>query len=132
MQTGLREVSATHERVLHRELIDRPVVQIALAKPPEECVPEPESHHATPGDRWLDTEYQTALVLARLLNREFLGDAMPIAYPNLGPEVFSVFYGCPIEFGDFGTSWTLPNLHRLEPGRSAPAGLEQPLSQEAT
>jgi hypothetical protein len=95
----------------HRELIDRPVVQIALAKPLDQRVPEPESRHATPAERWLDTEYQTALALARLSNREFLGDAMPIAYPNLGPEVFSSFYGCPIEFGDFGTSWTRPNLH---------------------
>ncbi len=33
----------------HRELIDRPVVQIALAKPLDQCVPEPESRHATPG-----------------------------------------------------------------------------------
>ncbi len=95
----------------HRELIDRPVVQITLAKPPEQCIPEPESRHPTTAARWLDTEYQIELAVARLSNREFLGDAMPIAYPNLGPEVFSALYGCPIEFGDYGTSWTRPILH---------------------
>ncbi len=94
----------------HRELIDRPVVQVTIEKPPEQRVPEPESRHPTPVARWLDTEYQTELALAMLSNREFLGDAMPIAYPNLGPEVFSAMYGCPIEFGDYGTSWTRPIL----------------------
>jgi hypothetical protein len=92
------------------ELIDRPVVQFGLSKPADECVPLPVSGHATPADRWLDTEYQTELKLAQLSNREFLGDSMPVAYPNLGPEVFSSFYGCPIHFGDYGTSWTEPIL----------------------
>lgn len=95
----------------HRELIDRPVVQFSLLKPPEKRVPLPPSHHATPAERWLDTEYQTALAVANLSNHEFLGDTLPVAYPNLGPEVFSAFYGCPIHFGDYGTSWTDPILH---------------------
>jgi hypothetical protein len=92
------------------ELIDRPVVQFGLAKPPQECVSLPVSNHATPADRWLDTGYQAELKLAQLSNHEFLGDSMPVAFPNLGPEVFSSFYGCPIHFGDYGTSWTEPIL----------------------
>jgi hypothetical protein len=93
-----------------RELIDRPVVQFGLLKPAEERVPLPLSNHATPTDRWLDSEYQGELKLTQLSNHEFLGDAMPVAWPNLGPEVFSSFYGCPIHFGDYGTSWTEPIL----------------------
>ncbi len=93
-----------------RELIDRPVVQFTLAKPLEAQVPIPSSRHATPGERWLDAEYQAELHLALLANQEFLGDTMPVAYPNLGPEIFSAFYGCPIHFGDYGTSWTEPIL----------------------
>ncbi|MBN1642685.1 MAG: hypothetical protein JXA09_15730 [Anaerolineae bacterium] len=93
-----------------RELIDRPVVQFSVAKPPEACVPLPLSGHASPEERWLDAEYQAELKLAQLRNRVYMGDAMPIAWPNLGPEVFSSFYGCPIRFGDFGTSWTEPIL----------------------
>ena len=94
-----------------RELIDRPVVQFSLLKPPEERVPLPPSHHAAPAARWLDAEYQAELALATLSNQEFLGDSMPVAWPNLGPEVLAAFYGCPIHFGDYGTSWSEPILH---------------------
>ena len=97
-----------------RELIDRPVVQFLVPKPPEEGVPEPPSGHHTPADRWLDAGYQAELTLARLSNLEFLGDTLPVAYPNLGPELFSAFYGCPIHFGDYGTSWTDPILDDWE------------------
>jgi hypothetical protein len=93
-----------------RELIDRPLVMFALPRPQEEWVPVPESGHATPADRWLDVEYQTELAVAMLSNHEFLGDTLPIAFPNLGPELFSAFYGCPMHFGDYGTSWTDPIL----------------------
>jgi hypothetical protein len=94
-----------------RELIDRPVVQFGLARPPDECVPLPQSHHVTSAERWLDAQYQAELKLATLSNQEFLGDTMPVAYPNLGPEVFAGLYGCPIHFGDYGTSWSEPILH---------------------
>ena len=97
-----------------RELIDRPVVQFSLAKPPEERVPLPPSGHATPAERWLDAEYQAERWLAALSNQEFLGDTLPVAYPNLGPEVFAAFYGCPLHFGDYGTSWSEPILHDWE------------------
>lgn len=93
-----------------RELIDRPVVQFHLAKPKETQIPLPLTEHATPEDRWLDIEYQVQWHSANLANQLFLGDSMPVAYPNLGPEVLSGCYGCPIHFGDFGTSWTDPIL----------------------
>jgi hypothetical protein len=94
-----------------RELIDRPVVQFGLARPPAEQVPLPPSHHATPAERWLDAGYQAEFQLAILSNQEFLGDTMPVAWPNLGPEIFAALYGCPIHFGDYGTSWSEPILH---------------------
>ena len=93
------------------ELIDRPVVQFTQPKPLDQQVPLPVSDHATPADRWLDAEFQTESHVARLSNQEFLGDTLPIAYPNLGPEVFSALYGCPMHFGDYGTSWSDPILH---------------------
>lgn len=92
------------------ELIDRPVTMFWLEKPLHERIPLPESDHATAAERWLDAEYQARLALAILSNREFVGDTLPVAYPNLGPEVFASFYGCPIHFGDYGTSWTEPVL----------------------
>ena len=92
------------------ELIDRPVVQFYLSKPKDRCVPVPTSTHKTAAECWMDAEYQAELALAQLQNQEFLGDSMPVAFPNLGPEVFSAFYGCPLIFGDYGTSWSEPIL----------------------
>ena len=71
----------------------------------------PPARHPTPADRWLDARDQAELALADLANQEFLGDTMPVAWPNLGPEVFAAFYGCPLHFGDYGTSWSEPILH---------------------
>lgn len=98
------------EAFWERELLDRPLVQFGLAKPREERVPLPASHHPDPAARWLDTQYQTELKAATLANHEFMGDTLPIAYPNLGPEIFASFYGCTLDYGDYGTSWSDPIL----------------------
>ena len=92
------------------EVLDRPITVFGLAKPPSERIPLPVSHHLNPAERWMDAEYQAELALTSLSNQEFLGDSLPIAFPNLGPEILSVLYGCPVHFGDFGTSWTDPIL----------------------
>lgn len=93
------------------EVLDRPVVSMGVMRPPDQLAPLPASHHAMPAARWTDAQYQAELALASLSNQEFLAETLPIAYPNLGPEIFSAFYGCPLNFGDYGTSWTEPVLH---------------------
>ena len=98
------------EAFWEREILDRPVVQFTLYKPEEERLPLPVSGHATPAERWLDAGYQAEWALADLSNQLFLGDTLPVAWPNLGPDVLASFYGCPLEFGDYGTSWSRPIL----------------------
>jgi hypothetical protein len=99
------------EAFWQRDVLDHPLAQFpSVGKPPEKCVPLPPSHHATADDRWLDVDYQVALVNAQLTNSEFIGDTLPVAMPNLGPEIFSAFYGCPMHFSDYGTSWSDPIL----------------------
>jgi hypothetical protein len=99
------------EAFWQREVVDRPLAQfLPLNKPAEQCILLPESHHSTPDERWMDVDYQVALISAQLVNTEFVGDTLPVAVPNLGPEIFSSFYGCPLHFGDFGTSWSDPIL----------------------
>jgi len=94
-----------------REVLDRPLTMFTIARPLEEQIALPPSHHVSPSERWLDAAYQAESALARLSNIDFtIGDALPIAYPNLGPEIFSAFYGCPVHFSDWGTSWTDPIL----------------------
>ncbi len=92
----------------HCEIIDRPVVAMTLPKP-ELLMPWPSPNHATLRKRWMDAEYAAEMALASVVNTEFLGDALPHAYPNLGPEVFSAFFGCELEFGEH-TSWSIPML----------------------
>ncbi len=99
------------EAFWHCELIDRPVVQMGISKPAEEQIPLPASHHPSPRLRWMDALYQAELALANLSNQYFLGDTLPTTYPNLGPDVFPALYGCELEFGDYGTSWSVPILH---------------------
>lgn len=102
---------ARMEAFWEHQVTDRPLVSFSLSKPYDQQVALPPSHHPTSDARWLDADYQAELALARLSNLEFLGDSLPVAFPNLGPEVFSALYGSPIHFGDFGTSWTDPILH---------------------
>ena len=92
-------------------VLDRPVTQFYLEKPKHEQIALPAAGHASIRDRWMDVDYQARLTLAQFSNRLFLGDSLPAAFPNLGPEILAAFYGCPIEFGDYGTSWTDPILH---------------------
>lgn len=99
------------EAFWERSVLDRPLVQFGLARPFDEQTPPPLSTHATARERWLDAEFQAHWHLTILSNREYLGDTLPVAFPNLGPELFAAFYGCPLHFGDYGTSWTDPILH---------------------
>lgn len=111
LKPDYEQVRQRIEAFWHQELIDRPVTMMTLARPPDEQVDWPASHHTSPAERWMDAQYQAELALVNLSNTEFLGDALPIVFPNLGPEVFSAFYGCEMHFGDYGTSWSDPNLH---------------------
>ena len=98
------------EAFWENDLLDRPLVSIPVPKPINEQVEQPVSNHVSCEDRWMDAQFQAESALATLSNTQFLGDALPIVYPNLGPEVFSSFYGCTLHFGDYGTSWSDPCL----------------------
>ncbi len=58
----------------------------------------PQKEHATIRERWMDTEHLVARTEARLQNVVHFADSLPKTYPNLGPEVFSAFYGCEMEY----------------------------------
>jgi hypothetical protein len=91
-------------------VIDRPVASIAFSAP-NPLYPRPASRpFASRKDRWLDPEYQAEQAVWRVMNTAYCGDALPAAYPNLGPEVFSAYYGQEMEYGEH-TSWSIPCLH---------------------
>jgi hypothetical protein len=91
-------------------IVDRPLVSIGFPRPEAARVPWPGKTHASLRDRWMDTEYAVACAEANLRNTVHFADQLPIAFPNLGPEVFSAFYGCEMEYGEH-TAWSKPILH---------------------
>ncbi len=95
-------------------VIDRPLAGITVPKPAGERMSVPVSRHATERDRWMDTDFVVATLSAHLGNTHFLGEALPVAMPNLGPDVFAALYGCPLTFGET-TSWSEPILDDLSP-----------------
>ncbi len=92
-----------------RQILDRPVVAMTVRRPEPVRVLPPPPAYASPRERWLDTGRRVEEAVAHVLNHEYLGDALPHVRPNLGPEVFSAFWGCELEFGET-TSWSIPNL----------------------
>lgn len=92
-----------------RQLIDRPVVIFTLPRPePRRPWPTPRPW-PTLRDRWWDAEWLVECALAHTGNTEYWGDALPQAWPNLGPEVFACFFGAEMEYGE-STSWSIPFL----------------------
>jgi len=92
-----------------REIIDRPVVVIEVPENNPDYPAAAEKDFATMRERWLDAEYQAELALHNVMNKAYLGDALPMAWPNLGPEVFSAYFGMEMEYGP-KTTWGIPNL----------------------
>jgi hypothetical protein len=91
-----------------RAILDRPVVVARLPKA-SLVRPWPKRSYPTERARWMDVDYVVACALADVANHDYLGDALPTAWPNLGPEVFSAFFGTELEYGP-DTSWSVPNL----------------------
>ncbi len=88
-------------------VIDRPVVSMVYFGS-EMPAPWPaDREYAAQKDRWLDTERVVEEAVANALNMDYMGDALPYAWPNLGPEVFSAFFGLEMEY-TADTSWAVP------------------------
>jgi hypothetical protein len=90
-----------------RELVDRPVVVFSLPRDKHVVEPPPEKHWPIHRDRWLDFDHRAEKARAGCLNRDYWGDALPMAMPNLGPDTFCGFFGAELEFAE-STSWSHP------------------------
>lgn len=60
-------------------------------------------------DRWWDTNYQIELFEHQLKHSVFNAETFPIFWPNLGPEVYTAFYGVELEYKEV-TSYSIPNV----------------------
>ncbi len=91
-------------------VLDRPVVFLQWPKSSPLQAQPVERDCASQRERWLDTERVVAEAVATAANTEYGGDALPFAWPNLGPEVFSAFFGLEMTFTE-NTSWAKPIIH---------------------
>jgi hypothetical protein len=101
---------ARHDAFWEREIIDRPAAYLVVDRPEESTSRLSTRPHATARDWWMDFGYRAEKVLADIAATDYVGDALPQTYPFLGPEVFSAFFGCEMEYADHETSWSVPNL----------------------
>jgi hypothetical protein len=60
-------------------------------------------------DRWWDTEYQLELFEYQLKHSVFNAETFPIFWPNLGPEVYTAFYGVELLYKEV-TSYAVSNI----------------------
>lgn len=58
-------------------------------------------------EKWWDTQYQLDLFESELEKSVFKAETFPIFWPNLGPEVFTAFYGVELEYKEV-TSYSIP------------------------
>ena len=91
-----------------REIVDRPPVTIAMPKPGK-YAPRPGRSYATFEEQWLDIDERSEDMDYAMAHTDFLYDSLPIAWPNLGPEIFSAWCGCGYEYGRT-TTWSKPAI----------------------
>jgi hypothetical protein len=88
-----------------RAILDRPPVDIAFTK--EDARPIPFKEYSSWDEKWLDVDFRAEQQAAWLEATEFMGDALPVAWPNLGPEIYSAWCGCDYHFTE-GSGWSQP------------------------
>ena len=99
------------EAFWNHDILDRPLINLAFRKPG--AVLPPERQYATQRERWLDFDGRIDRMVADMEATEYAYDSLPIAWPNLGPGIFSACCGCELEFSET-TSWTNPIIQDWE------------------
>lgn len=93
-----------------QEMIDRPPIRFSAHNA------EYNETHLLKGrswanlkERWWDTDYQIELFENQLKHSVFNAETFPIFWPNLGPEVYTAFYGVELEYKEV-TSYAISNI----------------------
>ena len=88
-----------------RQILDRAIIQVTAPRDgvTRRAIPTP----PTLEERWTNVEYAVEAANERLRTTYFGGEAFPMYFPNIGPDVFAGYLGCDIVFGE-DTSWSVP------------------------
>lgn len=57
-----------------------------------------DKRHKSYREQWFDTEYQVETYVRSIEGRKFIAETFPVYWPNLGPELYSAFYGGEMEY----------------------------------
>lgn len=116
-----------YEAFWERAIIDRPPVSLSLPKAAAVRPARPKPEYASNRERWLDIDYRVEEMDAHMASTDYLYDSLPIAFPNMGPEIFSAWCGCGYEFGET-TTWSIPVINDWERDfEAARLNIEHPL-----
>jgi len=94
------------------DVADR-ILVTGITFPVENPAPLPEKKYDAWKDKWLDIDFRVEQMAIQMHNCVYYADTMPIAFPNMGPEIFSAWCGCPYNFGEV-TTWSEPCIEDWE------------------
>lgn len=102
------------EAWFHQEILDRPPVRFYHHNIEFEGGEKLDTSRWTSlEERWFDAAYQVESFEKSIAGRQFHGETFPVFWPNLGPNVYSAFYGGELQFAEV-TSWYEPVVTDLE------------------
>lgn len=105
LKPDFETVRQRYDAFWHQEIIDRAPVNLIL--PGSLDRPLPVKTYATHQERWLDIEFRAERLDIEMRSQVYLADALPVAWPNMGPEIFSAWCGCGYQYGET-TTWSTP------------------------
>ena len=111
LKTDFKKTKQRFDAFWQGGIIDRAPVSLTI--PIENPKQLPQKNHSNHKMRWLDIDYRVEYEITKLNNNKYLGDALPIIVPNMGPEIFSAWCGCGYEYGET-TTWSTPCINNWE------------------
>jgi hypothetical protein len=111
LKPDFETVQKRYDAFWEREIVDRAPVCFSFRN--KEPIEAPEKTYQSYRERWTDVDYRAEQMAASLQNRTYYADALPVAWPNMGPEIFSAWCGCGYEFGK-STTWSVPCIEDWE------------------
>jgi len=103
--------AARFEAWWHGEILDRPPVSASVR--PVRPYNGPVAQHATQRERWMDIEFAVQSAIAHMARTDYVADALPIFFSNIGPEITATWFGCELEFSQH-SSWSHPVVNAPE------------------
>lgn len=98
-------VKKRYDAYWEQAIVDRALVTISLPSDHQRVIPQ--KQYASLAERWKDVDFRAEQTAVALGNVDFLADSLPVAWPNMGPEIFSAWCGCGYNYGET-TTWSDP------------------------